>query len=589
MSSILTGAKETIQRIPWKEYFANILVKLLGILAIFLLLIGTLFLSEKINLDNYSVTDLNYILLIISSSACFLLVLGGFSKIILLDMADEFGLKDETTGKIVFNARFFFFAVLIISFCSAIYFLLDVFLGDAYLQLLVFIITDWILNYFNVNIEGLTDLSGELYYQTVRNIYFDFFFFVIVIFSVIVFLVLLTTFARVWIQKRVKEDEKKYEEEKNWFIKFFLWIITPFGLVAFSYAQTLFKDDPSYQFISQLFALVFLLLFVWWLYQLAKIIFRIIWRGLKVTAFITSINFLLIFPLIGVCYVAPVVLWSFWDIFFNPEFTGTLLSAFQTRALDIFSIVQLDFVFITIVATAVVGFAEGFAILAIFSALRRGAAVARTGRIVSRSPPRVVVMSKYLLVLGVWLGMVWNSLRGIWLMLLEEFNISLPDITIPRFFNIIYDRVIIPLSDWFNVNWPDFYFIPLLIIPVIFILGASFKFFSVTLVTPQVKDRLFTFFLLISTAFVLILTQILFDLHSMGVSDAPFLSVEGFVELIAHAVKVFEYVEALAFYAGFLFGLFWIGRKIYRGWKKQEPTAEVITKVESSANNQDSQ
>jgi hypothetical protein len=98
---------------------------------------------------------------------------------------------------------------------------------------------------------------------------------------------------------------------------------------------------------------------------------------------------------------------------------------------------------------------------------------------------------------------------------------------------------------------------------------AAFKFLSVTLVTPSVKERLSFFFLLVSTAFVLIITNILGDIYELReasemvlYSDAPLLS-WNLADMLSGVVAVFEYVESLAFYGGFFFGFFWVIRKFF--------------------------
>ncbi|MFX1246847.1 MAG: hypothetical protein ACFFBQ_05640, partial [Promethearchaeota archaeon] len=87
------------------------------------------------------------------------------------------------------------------------------------------------------------------------------------------------------------------------------------------------------------------------------------------------------------------------------------------------------------------------------------------------------------------------------------------------------------------------------------------------------KERLSVFFLLISTAFVLIITNILgdiYELHEVNpllYTDAPLLS-QGFVDILYRAVVYFEYVESVAFYIGFIFGFVWVIRKIIKSRSK---------------------
>jgi hypothetical protein len=438
----------------------------------------------------------------------------------------------------VYDSRFFLFAALALSFCSAIYLLLDVFLQETYLELLPVVIMQWILITVEADIPGLTDIGGgREFYQTSRNIYFGFFFLVIIVFSVLVFLSILTSLARKRVTSRLKKEEVIEEEKENKRLyKILAWLIIPvINSFLFSLLATPF---------GPIIAVIFLLLLAWWLYQLLKVIFLIFWRGFKVTAFITSVNALLIIPLILVLYGLPFISWTIWDLWGKIqagslpfEINELLLAALpilQDRSVDILSIIQLDFVFITIIATLIVGFAEGFAIVAIFSAIFRGIEVARTGHIIARSPPKVIVISKYLVLLGVWLSFSWNSFVKIMNMLVEYLNVVLPnwltDILeqYSTLFYVIYETMIIPLSEALKEFSPIFQYLPFLLLPLYFILSGAFKFLSVTLVTPQVKERISAFFLLISTAFVLIITNILGDIYVIqdapgftGIRDAP--------------------------------------------------------------------
>ncbi|MFX0051550.1 MAG: hypothetical protein ACFE8U_09695, partial [Candidatus Hermodarchaeota archaeon] len=401
------------------------------------------------------------------------------------------------------------------------------------------------------------------------------------IFSVLVFLSILTTLGRNRVASRFKKVEDEEEEEENRRLyKVLAWILIPF-VIAF--LSTLLPTA-----IGPVVGIVILVFFVWWLYQLFKVIFLIFWRGFKITAFITSVNALLIIPLVLVLYGLPVISWTLWDIwlliqeetitFDIPQIIQAGFPLFQNRLTDLASIIQLDFIFITTIATFIVGFAEGFAIVAIFSAIFRGVEVARTGQIIARSPPKVMVISKYIIMLGVWVSLVWDSFISILEMLKEYFAFSF-DFEIPSLMFLIYNEIINPLVAWLETFMPMFRYIPFLLLPLYFIVAGAFKFLSVTLVTPRVKERLSVFFLLISTAFVLIITNILGDIYLIqrdpdfkGLQDAPLM---GLQNIFSSAVEVFQYVEALAFYAGFLFGILWVIRHIIRS--RRQPAVSTIT------------
>jgi hypothetical protein len=550
------------------------------------MLIAIMILSADIDLSTVTISDNNYLIAIILSSICFFLVLFGFSKIVLFDMADEFGLRDEN-GKMIYNSRFFLFALLALSFCSAIYLTLDVFLQETYLELFPTILMRYVIDSFDIQIEGLSDLTGREYYQTSRNIWFAFFFVIIILFSILVFLSILTSYARKRLVGKFQKEEETDEVAKKGtkaIYKLFAWMIIPF--------LSFFVMGVSESPLGPIIGVAYLIAILWWFYQVFKAIFLVVWRSVKITAFITSINLLVIIPLIGVLWLLPTLLWGIWDTY-NASGTSmsmnqminTFLQSIVERIVDFEAIIQVDFIIITTIATLVVGFAQGFAILAIFSALARGAEVARTGQILARSPPKIMVLSKYLVMLGVWLSLVWDSFLELWQTLILEFNFQLPEINFPNFFYAIYYQFLIPVSEWLGSRWQILQFVPFLILPVYFIVSGAFKFMSVTLVTPRVKDRSEVFFLLVATSFVLIITNMLGDIYDLGAEVIPDAPLVGVSNIFSSAVGIFENVEALAFYGGFLFGVFWVFRKAIQNRnlvrrEKEDQLIQTITDIE---------
>jgi hypothetical protein len=550
------------------------------------MLIAIMILSADIDLSTVTISDNNYLIAIILSSICFFLVLFGFSKIVLIDMANEFGLRDENE-KMVYNSRFFLFALLALSFCSAIYLTLDVFLQETYLELFPTILMRYVIDSFDIQIEGLSDLTGREYYQTSRNIWFAFFFAIIILFSILVFLSILTSYARKRLVGKFQKEEETEEVAKKGtkaIYKLFAWIIIPF--------LSFFVMGVSESPLGPIIGIVYLIAVLWWFYQVFKAIFLVVWRSVKITAFITSINLLVIIPLIGVLWLLPTLLWAIWDTYNSSggsmsmnQLINMFLQFIVDRILDFEAIIQVDFIIITTIATLVVGFAQGFAILAIFSALARGAEVARTGQLLARSPPKIMVLSKYLVMLGVWLSLVWDSFLELWQTLISEFHFNLPDIDFPNFFYAIYYQILIPFSEWLGSLWPILQFLPFLILPVYFIVSGAFKFMSVTLVTPRVKDRSEVFFLLVATSFVLIITNMLGDIYDLGPAVIPDAPLVGVSNIFSSAVGIFENVEALAFYGGFLFGVFWVIRKAIQNRniirrEKGDQLIQTITEIE---------
>jgi len=587
--------KEQVSRMPWKEYLSDQLSKLLGLGIITLLLVVTMEYSARLESSilltvNYS--DTNYLTIIIMSSLAFFLVLIGFSKIILFDMAEEFGLRDDK-GKIMYNLRFWLLTILALSFCSSIYLLLDVHLIETYLVILPVILMKTGLDSLDFDIPGLSTLNGMEFYQTARNLYFGFFFLIIIGFSIIVFLVILTTFARRRLVRRFSSEVEVADEIEKQGVraiyKLFLWIVIP--PFIYSAITTQISSNWANEDVGLLILLISLLAFVWWIYQVLKVIFLIVWRGVKITAFITSINLLVIIPLIVVLWLLPVCLLSIgdvWDVLrpsVSPptmdEIINIFLHSFLLRLVDLTELIKLDFIIITSLATLVVGFAEGFALIAIFSALSRGVEVARTGRVLVRSPPKIVVLSKYAIMFGVWLTLLWDSFAGILQMLYRRFGINF-GFSVPDFFNTVYKHVITSISDWLYTVLPTMTSLPLLLIPILIIFSGAFKFLSITLITPRVKDRGPVFFLLISTAFVLIITNILGYIYELEISNAPFRSIISFTSLLREAFHTFADVESIAFYGGFFFGIGWVFWRIAH-WRKPKRTPVIEAGLQQEA------
>ncbi|MHA2167654.1 MAG: hypothetical protein ACXAAT_17540 [Candidatus Hodarchaeales archaeon] len=576
--------KEEISRIPWKEYLAKQFIKILGLGFIALLLFIVMVFSYDLDLEillTLDFSDYNYLIVIILSSLAFIFVLFGLIKIILFDMAEAFGLRD-TTGGMVYNLRFWLFAILIVSFCSSIYILLDVQLESTYLVILLVLLIRTGLEAFALNIPELSGLTGEKYYTTIRNFCFDFFIVIILGFSIIFFLAILTTFARRKIFRRFRKEEEEEEIEKQGIrtvYKTFFWILIPPFL--YFVIDTQFSGEMANEAVWPIILIISLIAFIWWTYQALKVIFLTVWRGAKITAFITTVNLLVIIPLIFVLWLLPVFILSGADVFNQNvsnltivDILGKFIHAFIGRIVDFPTLIQVDFIIITSLATLVVGFAEGFAILAIITALFKGVEVARTGRVLVRSPPKVVVFFKYFTMFGIWLSLLWDSFLEIVGVLVDSLNIDF-DITLPDFFKVVYDMIITPISVWLVSIDPILKNIPLLLIPILIIFSGAFKFLSVTLITPRVRERGDFLFLLISTAFVLIVTNILGYIYELEIPDAPFQSVQGAPELISNAVNSFANAEALAFYGGFVFGIGYVFWRIISREKTSTTTAEL--------------
>ena len=138
-------------------------------------------------------------------------------------------------------------------------------------------------------------------------------------------------------------------------------------------------------------------------------------------------------------------------------------------------------------------------------------------------------------------------------------GVDIPDLTIPRLFEYIFG-VTVDLQNFGGV----FLVLSVLIVPLYFIITSSFKFLSVSLVAEKTKEDTQAFFFLISSAFILIITQIFADISALPEflidgQHYEFLPLQGvkipstFIPFIS---KVFESLEAIGFYTGAIVSFF---------------------------------
>ena len=591
-------SKSFIERIPWKTYLKSILIKLGLIIIMAILFLLIVYYSSKITPDLFAednpdnVIGFNsstYILLIIISSTLFLLVLGSFIKTLFFDHKDEFGINDYTSTKTVI------LGILIVSFISAVYVLLDVALRNVYLTTGPVDVI-WILdNNFNLDIPTITSSTNRLAYAHIRSFYFIGFYIIMLIFPVIIFFILLTRFGRSKLFKEEPEEfgKKKSHLEEKAFNALGI-IFAPF-LVLFLISVMITSNLGG--FTGNVLAISILGIAVWWIYQVIMLFIK----GLKLGAFFSYANIILFFPIIFLFYILPVLLWTGWDLFKIYSMNGStietaftelhttldnsvidiahlsldgfinlVIQSLTINAVYVLRIIQLDFVFIIGVSAIAIGFAEGYAIISIFRALLKGASIAKTGRVASKSAPKMVVMASRLVMIGAWLTFFWDRIIITIDVIKEEFVVYFPwilNIHIPRFFSFVFDFkfdidlgfVILPLA--------------LLGIPLYYVFISAFKFLSVGLIVDKAKGDAQVFYLLISSAFVLITTNILQDiqatsLKNYGVSEEQFLPMVLLGDkqkvFFSFANKLFESMESFAFYVGVLFAFGLLLRSILK-------------------------
>jgi hypothetical protein len=179
------------------------------------------------------------------------------------------------------------------------------------------------------------------------------------------------------------------------------------------------------------------------------------------------------------------------------------------------------------------------------------------------------------------MSVLYESLAEVARLLADHFGINL-GIDFYDLYDLAY-MLITPISDWLT-DYQLIQTIPLLLIPIVIIFSGAFKFLSVTLITSRVKERGEILFLLISTAFVLIVTNILGYIYQEGIGEAPFKSIVAVADLLEDAVHTFAAVESLTFWGGVIFGFGWVfWRVILRRQPKVTPTTSATLQTFSAS------
>jgi hypothetical protein len=544
---------ENVRRLPWKSYLRKSAPKIIFFLIIAILVVYSISLSDGIDLDVLENNDsTQFISLIVVSSFTFLLLLAGILKTFVLDSAHSLGLADENGKYKKFQTVSF--SLLAIFFVSCVYFLIDVALQNAFLQLGPVIVFQYVLALLEVEILGFTDLTGREFYQTARNILFEAIALMIIIYLILAIIMQVTKTGRKRLFRRLsieKGDEENEIQEDVSVYKIILFIILP-PLNYFLLINTIGVTPLIFAPVA-LFALITAL---WWIYQCGKAVVAVIWKGAKITPFLTSVNFLLVIPPILIFLILPALIQTFLDLIpvisegTTPLTPEMILSTLGTNIFAFDKIIFLDFVILTSIATAVIGFAEGASLFAILRALKDGANFSRSGEIVLEQAPKITIWTKYVALLGIWVGVLLNTLGAIWESLKETILINLP----PFPFKLSFE-LIITIKDNLQSLVPEFFpvILPmlLLIIPLYFIMSASFKFLSVTVVTPRIED-LQAFVVIVATTFILIIIQILADLWTIEeIQDAPLrILAEGLY--FSQIVEILQIIEAGCFYIGLI-------------------------------------
>ena len=558
------------ERIRWKEYLQGALSTII----VGLLLIGLLFLiywlssSEDLNsLTMLELSILDNALLITASSALFLGVLTWFSKNIILDEKESFGIKDMRSKKAVAIVCY------IIVFVSALYFLLDVSFQDVYMQLGPVLVVAHVQRLLNIELFPSTVTASEFYVQ-VRNTSFILLFVFLLLLSVISLLTFLTREGRSVLFKKREISREDSILMRN----LLLFMLLPIGILYLYYLvylpslQATTTTTISY-FRGGLLGIIIILTTIW---MLMLVYFTI--KISRVVALLLHANTLMIIPIIFTFYMFPVLAWAAWDWYqlslsntTMPGITELLnLIVFNLIALD--RILQLDFVIVVGIAAVVIGVAEGYSLVAIVKAIKQGVLVKKTGTLITKRPPQIIILFQQAIFVFTWLLLLWDKAWWNLKLLIDELHIGLPLPNVPRFFTVFIDYL-----QSFSVNVPEIVFpLFLLTIPLYFMIMAAFKFFSVAIATERINDD-HVHLILISSAFVLIITQILADLQEIAQNSdfidstrVPLTSLQE-LGILPWIMKIISYIEAASFYLGLAFVIYALFN-----WLKTKPNKKPI-------------
>lgn len=558
--------------------------------------------SIKINPDRsvenpnniIGIFDFNHMMAIILSSTLFLLVLGAFIKTLFIDHREDFNIDFKTR-------RTIFLFLLVVSFISAVYVLLDVALKNVYMTIGP-IDAVWLINKYIFPIPTIPASTSRLAYAQIRTYYFFFFYLFMLIFPIVMFVILLTRYGR----KKFFSQEQEMVQRKSQTssLKVFGILFTPLLLI---YLNDILNSPVMTNNSRLLILTPMIALLAWWIFE----IIRLILKGIKLTAIFSYESVVLFFPLAFLFYILPIIIWTGWDFFMiisNNSTTKTILTELNSplanttvklsslslqdffnvlvnellyNGIAIIRIIQLDFVFVVAGSALAIGFAEGYSIISIFTALFKGVNIARTGKVVSQSSPKLIVIGSRIVMLGAWVSFFWDRITVFVGVLQNYFAVFFPfivNVHLPRIFDFF-------INLRFNINLTLLgIFVPsyLLLIPLYYILMSSFKFLSVSLIVDKTKNDQQVYFLLISSAFVLIATNILQDitssiLYNSSTTELAYLPTSFATAqfFLSFANKIFELVESIAFVVGLFVAVFVLLRKLSKKVREKRVQTEI--------------
>ena len=553
-----------VSRQSWGDFIFKQLLKIVILILMATIFVAIYSLSSNLS-DPVKITTDNDTLLTLLSILLYILVLFSFAKFVYLDHPIAFNIKTLRDWKVFWNVLLTFI------FITSVYILLDAALP----QNTVYLLTGPLSVLNSINQVFLLEIPGflgdsYLFYFSARNTIFVIFFVLLFIFPVSLFFIILTRSGR----KKFAKINLDIQQETSIITKttFFLGIPPVIIFLLF-----ILIDTNTVRVVQLGILIIYLIVIPWWLYTCSKLIYT----GLKVTAYVSYVNLLWILPLIGFFYVIPVSFWSLLDLLtYLESWDGQIVELFNffvsrllTNATDLERIIKAVFIVVICSATMVIGLAEGFSLLAVYRAIKTGWSFTRTGVLASQSPPVIAVITSRILILAGWIALATGGITHFILFLRDYFNIILPEIHFPNFLIIFVE-----FYNFINEILPEFLPVTLLLVPLLFIISSLFKFLSISIITPRLKD-VQLFFLLITTSYILIVTQILGDIqelasltnNTINPSSVPLFDSQSF---LSQSLLLFQTVEIIFFYIGFVIALYVLGNDLINWFRERKARKE---------------
>ncbi len=498
---------------------------------------------DQLDVENVLGTDQIHFLLIAASAILIISTFYLFINLIFKDQKEYFTVTEYQT---LVNSFLFF---LILIFIAQVFILLDVAIVNIYLTHAAVSAYWFIVSVF----EPMgTDLIA--YAQIRTNIFVTLF---VITFSIplIMFLAIFSKTGREFLATMKRPSIKRY--------RFIIMVALIFNIfIAILLNASLGQDgDLIFQLIG--IGIYYILLLI------VTGLLLVVLETLRIFFHLTSSYILMVIPIVGFFYLLPAVLWTLWDIaivYVGGDLTKTYYTApptsqqmekplqliVDTFAINIVAverILELDFIFIIGAAALVIGYAEGYSLLAIFTGIFKGRKVTRAGILLDVGTSSNAVRVTRTAYLFAWISLFWDKLID-----------SLSFLTVS--FNMPFDFAL----QWipFEVVAFDFAFIiseqftlPLgfLVLPAIIIINSSFKFLSISLVTKYTKQNISGHLLIISSAFLMIIVKIYADIASTSLHSGqlsvllPLATLSG-SPILEFAINILNNLEAFAFFAG---------------------------------------